>query len=209
MKRILNRLYVRSRKFIHREEGVSLVEFALILPIMLAFYMGTVEVSRGLSVSRNVTTAASTVADLISLQPEVSDLSLNNIFKAAELIISPHNKANMKIYVSYYCRDENNIIQKDWFQDYKNGTTQVTTGSSEVTSLISAPATTTALVVAEVEYQHQFITPAADILKLLSPSSTTFEGSGWTIKDRYFVVPRTQSGEVKNTDDVTKDCGWP
>ena len=48
------------------QEGVSAVEFAMLLPLMLTLYLGGVEVSQGISIDRKVTLTARTVADLVA-----------------------------------------------------------------------------------------------------------------------------------------------
>ena len=48
------------------ERGVSAVEFAMLLPLMLTLYLGAVEISQGIGADRKVTLTARTVADLVS-----------------------------------------------------------------------------------------------------------------------------------------------
>ncbi len=48
------------------ERGVSAVEFAMLLPLMLTLYLGAVEISQGIGADRKVTLTARTVADLAS-----------------------------------------------------------------------------------------------------------------------------------------------
>ena len=56
----------RLRRLIGDERGVSAVEFALLLPLMLTLYLGAVEVSQGIGADRKVTLTARTIGDLVS-----------------------------------------------------------------------------------------------------------------------------------------------
>ena len=55
-------------------KGVSAVEFALVLPLMLTLYLGGAELAQAISASRKVTLVSRTVADLAaqSLQPSAT-----------------------------------------------------------------------------------------------------------------------------------------
>ncbi len=67
--------------------GVSAIEFAFILPLMLTIYIGTFEVSQGVSAMRKVTLTAHTIADLVSRQTSVS--SMSDYFAASATIMAP------------------------------------------------------------------------------------------------------------------------
>jgi Flp pilus assembly protein TadG len=54
------------------ESGVSAVEFAMLLPVMLTLYLGAVEVGQAVAIDRKVTLTSRTLADLAS---QVSSLS--------------------------------------------------------------------------------------------------------------------------------------
>lgn len=56
------------QRFARSREGVAAVEFALILPIMLTLYLGSIEASRLISVDRRVTLVAGALGDLIARQ---------------------------------------------------------------------------------------------------------------------------------------------
>ncbi len=118
------------------ERGVTAVEFALILPILLVTYMGTVEISQGLTVSRNTTNIASTVADLIGQTSEVDEDDIAMIFQASKTIISPFTSGNVQIIASSYCRQRSTVtpppvggkippnttstgIVRDWMQKFQ------------------------------------------------------------------------------------------
>ena len=63
--------------------GVAAVEFAMIVPLMLVLFFGTVEFSSGVAVDRKVTLMARTLSDLTSQNDLVTDTQLNNFFNAS------------------------------------------------------------------------------------------------------------------------------
>jgi Flp pilus assembly protein TadG len=73
--------------------GVAALEFAMILPIMLVMFFGTVEFSSGVAVDRKVTLMARTLSDLTSQSVTVDDPTLTNFFAASTAIMTPYSKA--------------------------------------------------------------------------------------------------------------------
>ncbi len=78
-----------SRRLRKREGGVAAVEFAFILPIMVATFFGLVEASQGVMIDRKVTLLNRTLADIASQTPAVNDAERNNIFNASIATIAP------------------------------------------------------------------------------------------------------------------------
>ena len=186
------------------ERGVSALEFALVAPMMLGFYLGTVEVSRALSVSRNVTNISSSVGDLVSQQKSITNADLNGIMQAAEKIISPLSSSTMKIHISSYCMNSSNTIVKDWDYSYNSGPTSINTGSSEVTGLIQNPGES--LIVAEVEYTYNHISQTSKIMKMLNPNATAFDASTKTVTDKFFLRPRNVAYIINSDDPNGNSC---
>lgn len=83
----------------HRDEkGIAALEFALLLPVMLALYFGVLEVSRLTRASQKVAQVADTIADLTARkltggnspgQAGITNADLVDIFSAANMIIAP------------------------------------------------------------------------------------------------------------------------
>jgi Flp pilus assembly protein TadG len=71
--------------------GIAAVEFAMILPIMLVLFFGTVEMSSGVAVYRKVTLMAHTLSDLTSQSQEVQDSDLTNFFAASTGVMMPYS----------------------------------------------------------------------------------------------------------------------
>lgn len=88
-----------ARRFASERGGVSAVEFALILPLMLMIYAGCSEVTTALIIDRKVSRAASTISDLVAQQTSVSTTLMNGIFDATAAIMEPYDASVAKVVV--------------------------------------------------------------------------------------------------------------
>jgi Flp pilus assembly protein TadG len=70
--------------------GIAATEFAVIVPIMLVMFFGTVEFSSGVAVDRKVTLVARTLSDLTSQSTSVADVDVTNFFTASGKILTPY-----------------------------------------------------------------------------------------------------------------------
>lgn len=87
------------RRFRRDRRGVAAVEFALIVPLLLALYLGTMEVSNGVSLNKRVARAASNVADLVAQQDQVTRAQLHAIMDVGESVLFPYNADNPRITI--------------------------------------------------------------------------------------------------------------
>src|SRR5436189_6334902 len=81
------------------QRGVSAVEFAMLLPLMLTLYLGAVEISQGIGADRKVTLTARTVADLVSQVSSLSAADMTNSLNAASPVTSPYATGNPTVTV--------------------------------------------------------------------------------------------------------------
>jgi Flp pilus assembly protein TadG len=114
-------LRVTFADFVADRRGVSALEFAVTLPLMLALYLGTAEVTQGISVKRKVTLTARAVADLSSQYTAITNADLTNIFNAGSAIIAPYTAANLAETVSEIAIDSNGNATVVW-SSTSNGT---------------------------------------------------------------------------------------
>lgn len=76
-----------SIKLVCSERGIAAVEFALILPVIVFIFLGTIASFDGIRASRQVLTAADTVGDLISRRAEMDDSARDDMFEVAEAML--------------------------------------------------------------------------------------------------------------------------
>jgi Flp pilus assembly protein TadG len=111
----------RMARCLRDERGISAVEFALLLPLMVMLYLGGVEVSQGLTIDRKVTLVARTVADLAAQVSSISNAEMTDILNASASVLAPYSTDNAKVTVSQVCIDGNGKATVNW-SNTKNGT---------------------------------------------------------------------------------------
>lgn len=134
--RLLDLLPQSLRRFGHKENGVSAVEFAILLPVMLTLYLGGVEVTQAVSADRKVTLIVHSIADLTARTTNVSLTDVQNILAAGTAIASPYNTNNLTMVVSSVLIDATGKATIDWSVP---STSTATARSGDVTGSIPPP----------------------------------------------------------------------
>jgi Flp pilus assembly protein TadG len=92
--KIISRIWLGARRSLRNlardNSGIAATEFAVIVPIMLVMFFGTVEFSSGVAVDRKVTLVARTLSDLTSQSTSVADADATNFFTASGKILTPY-----------------------------------------------------------------------------------------------------------------------
>ncbi len=101
-------------RFAKNRGGVAAIEFALIAPLMVAFYMVTVEFQDYFTVDRKLTALTSAVGDVISQDDVVTDQEISDIFKAVSSMMSPYDSSALKIRVSQVDVDNKGKVKVAW-----------------------------------------------------------------------------------------------
>ncbi|OWY58885.1 pilus assembly protein TadE, partial [cyanobacterium TDX16] len=71
------------------ERGVSAVEFALLAPVLIAFYFGMAEFCQGFMAQKRMGHVSAMVADLVAQEDTVAIANLDDIFDIGGLIMKP------------------------------------------------------------------------------------------------------------------------
>ncbi len=85
-------------------KGVAAIEFALVAPIMIAFYFGMSELAMGIMADRNVSHATAVTADLATQLPLLNSVELSDVMTAtiAVLDLSANELNDVTIEVSSF-----------------------------------------------------------------------------------------------------------
>lgn len=105
---------LKRRPFHKDKSGLAAVEFALIAPVMILMFYGSVELSSAVDCSSRVSRVSSTVADLVAQETAISTTDATNIFSAANAILFPYASANAKIVVTSLLSDATGKVTVGW-----------------------------------------------------------------------------------------------
>jgi Flp pilus assembly protein TadG len=141
----------RLASFKKDERGVSAVEFAMLLPLMITLYLGSVEISQGVGIDRKVTLTTRTVADLASQVSSINNADMTNMLNATAAVIAPYDQSKLKVTVSAVTIDGNGAAKVAW-SDTLNGTKHAVNSTVTLPAALNVPNTT--LIWSEVSYSY-------------------------------------------------------
>lgn len=125
-------------KFLKNIRGVAAVEFALLAPILLLLFLGGFELSRYILLYQKVSKTASSMSDLISRSPNVTEAYISSTFNAVEHLFSPYyDQSQIKVIITSVMNDGTNDFV-NW-QRCGGGTLVATSGLGEVGDVASLP----------------------------------------------------------------------
>ena len=146
-------------RFIHDYKGLAAVEFALILPLMIAFYFGGIEMTNMLVANRRVTAVAYTAADLTAQAASLNDSDIADIFAASATILQPFSTAPLTVRISSVVANAQNVAQVAWSDGF-----QISPRAVGSTVTLPAGLTTPGSSVVFVETAYGYASPIGEMV---------------------------------------------
>jgi Flp pilus assembly protein TadG len=140
------------RGFVSRTEGVAAVEFAIILPFMLALYLGSIEVGNGVALQFKAALATRTVADLASQYTSINNTTMTGILASASTVVAPYSASGMVVTISEITTNAAGQATIAW-SDSLNGTAHAV--GQSVTLPAELQIASTSMIWSEVTYPYQ------------------------------------------------------
>ncbi len=150
------RMPAALRRFTDDKRGVSAIEFAMLLPLMITLYLGTVEISQGVAIDRKVTLTARTLADLASQSQTLTNAQLQDLLRASAAVMTPYNDAptgpaKLGVTITSVNIDAQGRATVTWSQTL-NGTARTPGASLTLPAALAVP--NTSLVWSEATYAY-------------------------------------------------------
>jgi Flp pilus assembly protein TadG len=176
----------RTQRLWRDERGIAATEFAVIVPLMLTMFFGTVEMSSGVAVDRKVTLIARTLSDLVSQSTSVNDSDMSNFFSSGSLIMWPYGSSPINATVSELYVDPTTLKARvQWSKATGSGAVRAT--GSQVTIPTALATGGVYLIYSEVNYLY---VPAVGYI---------MNKLGVTLSDTNFTRPRQSTCVLYNT----------
>jgi Flp pilus assembly protein TadG len=154
MRHTFNAIYnclAGAARLVRDRSGVSAVEFAMLAPVMLTLFLGSVETSQGIAVKRKVSLTAHTLADLATQYTDITNADMSNLLNAASAVMAPYPVGSLQAVVSELSVSAAGVATVVW-SDTLNGT------ALNVGQVVSVPASmavpNTYLILSQVQYSY-------------------------------------------------------
>ena len=162
--------------------GVSAVEFAILAPVMLTLFLGSVEATQGIAANRKVELTAHTLADLSSQYTDITNADMSNILAAGSAILAPYPTASLQEVVSEISSNAQGVGTVVW-SDTLGGTALTVGATVSVPSALAVP--NSYLMLAQVKYSY-------------NPTYGYVMTGAITLSDQSFMRPR-ESNSIART----------
>jgi Flp pilus assembly protein TadG len=170
----------RIRRLPADTRGVAAIEFAMLVPLMLMIFFGTIQVSTAVAVDRKVSLTARTLSDLISQASSVTDTDFSNAFATSLAILSPYASTPLQSKISEVYIDPTTLVGKVVWSKASNASPHAYKDVVTVPAALQVAGTY--LILSEVTYNYQ---PVVGY-----DASTKYVSTVFPLSDQMFTRPR-------------------
>jgi len=158
---ILTTLNRTVRRLRGDRSGVGAVEFALIAPVLIVLYMGSLEISVAMSVNKKLARAASTVADLVTQVDSVDKAFLGSMVNVAQSVMMPFRTDGMRVKITGIAIDGAGAAKATWSWQQDNSRPYAAGSIQTLPTDLAIP--NTFLVRTEIEVDHKLLLIMPDV----------------------------------------------
>ena len=109
------------RTLLRDYRGTAAVEMALLSPVLVLLFFGTLEVTQLIRVEAKLTHAAQTIQDIVAGQAQATTASLQIAFNGGQLVMTPFTAANMTAAIASVSFGSNATPTQVTWQQVENG----------------------------------------------------------------------------------------
>ena len=121
MRTLIDALFRKIARLRDDAAGVSAVEFAILLPLMILLFVGGTQWTEAITIKRKVQLVARTIGDLVAQDTAVTNAEMTSIFAAATAVIQPFGPGPLQVIVSRVDIDANGNATIGWSDSSPTG----------------------------------------------------------------------------------------
>ena len=161
----------------YNEQGVSAVEFALVAPLLILLYLGSIELSLLMEVDRRVTQTTASLGDLTARLSTVTDNDMQEMFAAATIMMQPYDAETASMRISSIVDKGDGNPKVVWSDAHNISAYSPGTTVDLPDGIMPSPGS---IIMAEVYYEYD-----SEIGYVISTSKT--------VSDKFYLRPRRVS----------------
>jgi Flp pilus assembly protein TadG len=103
------------RRFARDDRGVSAIEFAMIAPLLITFYLGMAETTQAMMAKRKAAHVASVVGDLVAQDQSVTPEEFTDLWTIGNALLTPFpTSGKLGIRVTSVTANSSGVVKVDW-----------------------------------------------------------------------------------------------
>ena len=200
MMRIKNMISVQTKRLIKCASGIAATEFALLLPVMTLLFFGMVEGSDAMTVSRRISNAANSMADLVGREPQVSYAEVDDVMVGVKRLLEPTDTSTltMRLVSVEVDPDDGDQLIVHWSRD-QNGDEPYAPGAV-YTNISDIETLKSPMTMVVVEMNYEYVSNLTDVV-FDNPIQFDYFAKRWPRKST-----RVNLCEEKDNDGVYSNC---
>ncbi|MGA1343669.1 MAG: TadE/TadG family type IV pilus assembly protein [Hyphomonas sp.] len=169
------------------EKGISAIEFALIAPVIILIYFGSIELSLLTRADRRVTTTASSLGDLTARLVTVTDTDMQELYDAAVVLMSPYPASSARMRITSVVDNGDGQTRVAWSDGFNMTAYSENALITVPEGLVTSPGS---VIVAEVEFDYE------STVGLVLDASQTLEDTFYLRPRRVNTINRVRDGNA-------------
>lgn len=138
MKHILKNIALNTKRFLSNQEGVNIIEFAFMLPVLLILLFGMIDLSRYYQFHQKMDNAAYTLNNLIAQNYVITKNEINTYAATIPYLLKPFDTKDLKIIVTCVKKLEKSQDPLEKKPPYSQWQVEYGT-SSNLSQIVTAP----------------------------------------------------------------------
>jgi Flp pilus assembly protein TadG len=166
----------RLSRFWRDRRGVSAVEFALVMPLLLMFYFGMAEFTEAMMAQRRLSHLTASLGDVVAREQKLTNAGRDDLFAAGKAMMSPFPVSTLRMCIYSVVSDATGRDVVAW-TDKNNTPADCPAAGAVVDIPVAVLPASQSVIVSKASYDFD------SVFKLMMPKTLTF-------KRTYYLRPR-------------------